>query len=378
MSAVALDELLGSCAREREREESWRYSKAALRALTQQGFAAAGSDLALPAPILDRIDLPRTRGRRIVFVNGVYAERYSDVSAITSDVAIRHESGRLTLVIAAGCAKPLHLVQASVPAIETSLWRATTSIDVQSGRVELIEQYVGAEGAEVLGVHEVQITLGQQAELEAICWSDLADTLSLLRRETVSVGIDAVFNVTQAHFGGRLQRFESAVDLAGRNATFHARGVFALRGRQHVDVHLDVRHNARDAASDVLWRGVADQRARGILHGAIKVAPGADGADARLQTKNLLLSPHAEIDAQPVLEIYADEVKAAHGATVGQLDETALFYLRSRGLPVATARSLLIAGFCREAFAGIADVDLRGRLDALLVERLPQTAEIAT
>ena len=87
--------------------------------------------------------------------------------------------------------------------------------------------------------------------------------------------------------------------------------MFALRGRQHVDMHLDVRHNARDTVCDIVWRGVADQRARGVFHGAITVAPGADGADARLQTKNLLLSAQAEIDAQPVLEIYADEVKAA-------------------------------------------------------------------
>jgi len=122
----------------------------------------------------------------------------------------------------------------------------------------------------------------------------------------------------------------------------------------------------------VLWRGVADQRARGILHGAITVAAGADGADARLQTKNLLLSPHAEIDAQPVLEIHADEVKASHGATVGQLDANALFYLRSRGIPAAAARSLLIGGFCREAFADIADAALQTRLAALLDERLPQ------
>src|SRR4029450_771566 len=103
----------------------------------------------------------------------------------------------------------------------------------------------------------------------------------------------------------------------------------------------------------------------------ITVAPGADGADARLSNKNLLLSAQAEIDTQPVLEIYADEVKAAHGATVGQLDETALFYLRSRGLPLATARSLLIAGFCREVFAGTDDDDVRGRLDALLADSLP-------
>jgi Fe-S cluster assembly protein SufD len=157
-----------------------------------------------------------------------------------------------------------------------------------------------------------------------------------------------------------------------------ARGVFVVRGRQHIDVHLDVRHAARDTACDVVWRGVADQRARGILHGAITVATGADGADARLQTKNLLLSPHAEIDAQPVLEIYADEVKASHGATVGQLDERALFYLRSRGIPAAVARGLLIAGFCREVLADGGDTDLRARLEAALDERLPRLDGVST
>jgi len=201
--------------------------------------------------------------------------------------------------------------------------------------------------------------------------SDLPDSVSHYRRVNATVAQGGACCFTDAIFGGRLQRADLNVELAGEGARFDSRGAFVLRGRQHADVHLDIRHVARDTTCDVLWRGVADQRARGVFHGAITVAPGADGADARLSNKNLLLSAQAEIDTQPVLEIYADEVKAAHGATVGQLDETALFYLRSRGVPAAMARSLLIAGFCREAFAGIADVGVRGRVDALLAERLP-------
>jgi Fe-S cluster assembly protein SufD len=206
---------------------------------------------------------------------------------------------------------------------------------------------------------------------------DLPDSVSLHRREKISIGADAQYQSTHALFGGRLQRIDLDIEMAGPAAGYSARGVFAPRARAHIDVHLDARHLARDTRSDVLWRGVADQRGRGILHGAITVAAGADGADAQLQTKNLLLSPHAEIDAQPVLEIYADEVKASHGATVGQLDERALFYLRSRGVPLATARNLLISGFCREAFDGIADAELRARLETLLAERLPQAGETA-
>ncbi|MEO7013215.1 MAG: SufD family Fe-S cluster assembly protein, partial [Dokdonella sp.] len=166
-----------------------------------------------------------------------------------------------------------------------------------------------------------------------------------------------------------------AVTLIGDRSRFISRGVFALRGRQHADTRLDIRHLAHDTACDIVWRGVADQRSRGMFHGAIVVNPGADGSDAQLTNKNLLLSAQAEIDTQPVLEIYADEVKAAHGATVGQLDEQALFYLRSRGLSADKARSLLTLAFCRIAFDSIENEALREHVDALLLERLPQQVE---
>ncbi|EIM03283.1 SufD family Fe-S cluster assembly protein, partial [Rhodanobacter sp. 115] len=105
--------------------------------------------------------------------------------------------------------------------------------------------------------------------------------------------------------------------------------------------------------------------------GAILVAPGADGSDARLNNKNLLLSGSAEIDTKPELEIYADEVQAAHGATVGQLDERALFYLRSRGIPLAEARTLLTAAFCRAVLDDLPNATLREHLASLLAIRLP-------
>jgi Fe-S cluster assembly protein SufD len=138
------------------------------------------------------------------------------------------------------------------------------------------------------------------------------------------------------------------------------------RGRQHIDTQLAIRHQALNTASDSVWRGVADQRGRGVFRGAILVAPGADGSDASLSNKNLLLSGQAEIDTKPELEIYADEVKAAHGATVGQLDERALFYLRSRGIPQAEARALLTAAFCRAVLDDLPNAALREHLAGLL------------
>jgi Fe-S cluster assembly protein SufD len=372
MEAAALDELLGGSTR--EREESWRYSRNAIRALTQQAFALASPDAALSAEILGRIDLPFMRGRRIVVVNGVYSQRYSATDRLDAGVRINCESQRLNIDIASGSAEPLHLVYVSVPADAASRWQAACEIQLR-GRAAVIEQHVGERGADVFGAVTSRIALGAHAELRAAVFSDLPDSVSLLRKSQCQVAAAATCSITHAHVGGRLQRIESAIDLAGANAICQLRGVFALRGREHVDVHLDIQHNARDTRSDVFWRGVADQRARGIFHGAITVAAGADGADAQLSNKNLLLSAHAEIDTQPVLEIYADEVKAAHGATVGQLDELVMFYLRSRGVPAATARTMLIGAFCREVFDGVADDALREYLNALLAARLPVADE---
>jgi Fe-S cluster assembly protein SufD len=147
--------------------------------------------------------------------------------------------------------------------------------------------------------------------------------------------------------------------------------VFMPHGRQHIDTQLAIRHQALNTASTSNWRGVANDRARGVFRGAIVVAPGADGSDASLSNKNLLLSPGAEIDTKPELEIHADEVKAAHGATVGQLDERSLFYLRSRGIPLAEARALLTAAFCRAVLDDLPNETLREHLSAMLVAQLP-------
>ena len=158
--------------------------------------------------------------------------------------------------------------------------------------------------------------------------------------------------------------------LEGDSATLIANGVLLGDARRHVDTRLGIEHIARDTACGLTWRGIADGRSRVVFHGGIDIRPGADGTDAALSNKNLLLSADAEIDTQPVLVIDADEVKAAHGATVGQLDANALFYLRSRGVPEARARRLLTVAFCREPLLALEDDGLRAlllaRLDAAL------------
>ena len=373
MEAALLDEFARGDAR--EREESWRYSKPALRALAQQTFADANAQADVSPSLIERWAWAETQGSRIVFVNGAFAASLSNIDALAASVRVEHGSDHsLALTICADVPQPIHLVYANIPGLAPSRWSARTAIHVTNARATIVEQHVGDSGADVLGALVSDLQVGARSEVRYVALDDVPASCSLYRRVDADIATSAMLDAVHALFGGRLQRFDLNVGLVGERARFVSHGAFGVRGREHVDVHFDVRHRARDTACDLVWRGIADERGRGVFHGAITVEAGADGAEAQLSNKNLLLSANAEIDTQPVLEIHADEVKAAHGATVGQLDERALFYLRSRGLPTDIARGLLIGAFCRSVFA---DAPLRDRIDALLDLRLGANGERA-
>ena len=166
--------------------------------------------------------------------------------------------------------------------------------------------------------------------------------------------------------GAAPSRHDLAIALRGENALAELGGAFLLADKRHADMQLDMQHLAGDADSDTRWRVIADDRSRAVFNGYITVAPGADGTDAQLSCKSLLGSSLAEVDAQPALEIHAEDVKCGHGATVGQLDEQALFYLRSRGIDAAQARTLLKRAFAVEAFAAAPETPAASRLVAVL------------
>src|SRR5690606_2316584 len=183
---------------------------------------------------------------------------------------------------------------------------------------------------------------------------------------------DAQYRRIDLELGAGLSRHELNVRLEGDNAKLVANGVLLGTGRRHIDTRLGIEHIARDTSAELVWRGVAANRSRVVFHGGINIREGADGTDANLSNKNLLLSADAEIDTQPTLVIDADEVKAAHGATVGQLDANALFYLRSRGVPAEQARAMLSAAFCHEPLAAVA-----GTLTDKLARHLDQALQQA-
>jgi Fe-S cluster assembly protein SufD len=244
--------------------------------------------------------------------------------------------------------------------------------------LRVVEHHVGAGNGVPLLNAVAQIMLADDARLTHVRVQEQSDSATVIARTQATLAARATYELTLLDLGAQLARHDLQIALDGIGASTTVAGAAVVNGRQHADLQLRIEHRARDTTSRVAFRGIADQRGRSVLGGAIVVQPGADGSDAALSNRNLLLSPHAEIDAKPELEIYADEVKAAHGATVGQLDETALFYLRSRGLPLAQARAMLTFAFVREMLEGVGAAELREHLAGRVISRLPTTREDET
>ena len=200
---------------------------------------------------------------------------------------------------------------------------------------------------------------------------------SLTQRLDVLLAAGARFRSAAFDLGGKLSRNDLTVDLAAKDASAEFDGLYLTGEDQHMDNHTRVDHRVGPATSRQAYRGILFGRARGVWNGKAVVHEGADGTDAEQANHNLLLSEHAEIDTKPELEIYAEDVRCSHGTTVGQLDEKALFYLRSRGLSGDEARRLLVRAFAARTLEALPFGTLDAHLEALLDTRLTEIKDIS-
>jgi Fe-S cluster assembly protein SufD len=172
--------------------------------------------------------------------------------------------------------------------------------------------------------------------------------------------------------GGGLVRQDVRAVLDGEGVDAILNGLYLTRGRQHVDHHMYVEHRKPHCDSHELYKGILEERSRAVFNGLIHVWPGAQKTDAKQTNRNLLLSSEALVNTNPQLRIFADDVKCTHGSTVGQLDEDAVFYLRSRGIGEDAAKSLLTYAFARDVVDRIKAAPVRHELEELLLARLPK------
>lgn len=382
--------------------EAWKYTS--LRALERRSFS--------PAPIspssVDPSQIAAIAAPRLVFVNGRHNPALSDLSGLPAGVELRPLSAaladgdealrflgrrfvhrdevfaRLNAALAdegvllrvdddVQVDKPLHLVFIATEHGQSYAWHHRHLIELRRGAsLALIEHHLQDTANTHLSNALAHVHLAQSARLQHARIQSEADGFSSLLRTDAVLARDAHYHRVDLELGSALSRHELNVRLEGNNAQLHANGVLLGNGKRHLDTRLGIEHIARDTSAELLWRGIAAERSRVVFHGGIHIRAGADGTDARLSNKNLLLSANAEIDTQPVLVIDADEVQAAHGATVGQLDANALFYLQSRGLPKDRAQQLLSAAFCHEPLG-----TLQGELGQVLASRLDQALSSA-
>ena len=241
----------------------------------------------------------------------------------------------------------------------------------RGAKLELVEQFQSAaETANGLNLLS-QVELGEGARLSHTRVQAESEQAVVLTATGVQQASDSAYRYCGFDLGAGLARHEITVQLSGSGANAELSGAFVLDGRQHADNHISVEHKAPGCRSEQFFRGVLGGRSRGVFNGRALIQPGADGSSVRQSNANLLLSPLAEIDTKPELEIYADEVEASHGATVGQLDETAVFYLRSRGLDETEARLLLTAAFCHAVTDRLDDREVAEQVAAMLDAAMP-------
>lgn len=240
----------------------------------------------------------------------------------------------------------------------------------------LIEHHLGEDGG--ISNSVIDIICERDAQLGYIRLQDESTEAQHVTTQRFHLAANAGARLFGIDLGGGLVRNTLEVNLEGDGAEATAHGFFHVDGKRHVDNLTRIDHKALNTTCFERYRGIAEDSGQGVFNGKIIVHEGADGTSAALRNENLLLSAKAEIDTKPELEIYTDDVKAAHGATTGELDETAIFYLQSRGIGRQQARQMLMAAFASEIIALIPVSEARQHVIELLSRRLPDLAKVSS
>jgi Fe-S cluster assembly protein SufD len=372
-SRTAALEQMASLSLPTKRDEAWRY--APHKALGQLTFGPATALDTVPADVDGQI--PHIDGPRLVIVNGVVDRERSRLDALPAGVQLVSLAGAPASLVAGALerehdaaedafsvinraygdggallqidgrpAETIHIVDVTVPGRSRNASATRVAVEMAAGSsATVVETRIGSTDA--FGGSNVctEISLAADASLEHIILQDLPVTQIHLGRVDVIQAAGSTLRARLFNLGSDYGRVAYHVHLAGERAHADLSGLYFGFGQQTLDQQITVVHSAKNCTSRQSYRGVLDDASTGVWNGGVDVRPGADGTDSEQSNDNLLLSRQAEVNTMPRLEILADEVSCQHGATVGQLDDTALYYLRSRGIPKEEASRLLINGF---------------------------------
>lgn len=385
-----------------QRQEDWKYTN--LRRLEARTFAPATSTaVALGSHEQHWI---ANAGIRIVLVNGHWMPALSSVGAqfpgmtlLTLKQWSEHDPAAVAAFIAessrapAGALEDLNLAffedgvvldlaadaSPDQPIYIVHQWSDGAAQLMSNPRVivraapnsrcTVIEHFIGGTAGECFtnAVAEIEVAAGASVEHYRI--QQESARAFHIGHVNVRVQQDGRYASHDIALGASLARLNLGTILQGAGAHVALHGLLAPLASQHLDSHTTIDHAAPHATSDENYRGIAGERGRGVFNGKVIVRPDAQKTDARQSSRNLLLAAGAEIDTKPELEIYANDVKCSHGATTGQLDAAALFYLRSRGLDEVAARALLIRAFAESIVSSIGPPALSAYIEKVLDAR---------
>jgi Fe-S cluster assembly protein SufD len=374
---TAAEEALGFSLPSR-REEEWKWTD--LRRLLDKPFAisATPADAAPVAKLAKAAPLAALNLKRVVIANGVM-QSVSDGLVVKTTAPAIHvadplvqmnatlKAHAITLSFEGNMDQPvevLHVCTGQGVAIASRL-----HVSVAEGAsATVIETFVG-EG-EYLHNTVTTLDVGKGARLDRIKIETESAKAQHLAHCIVALAANAQFNDFALTAGAALNRQNGNLEFNGPNANAKIAGSYLLGDKQHADTRLVVDHKVPHCTSRELFKCVMQDHARGIFQGKVIVRPDAQKTDGKQSSHALLLSDTAEFDAKPELEIYADDVVCGHGTTCGDLNHDHLFYLRSRGIPEATARSLLVEAFVAEAIDSVENESVREALLTLIHARM--------
>lgn len=385
------------------RDEEWRYTD--LTPLLEHVFAPAAASPPVTLADIAGFIITEAAASRLVFVDGRFSpalSAWSDAPGVqmlrlseawsSHEMAVRGHLARhadfqtnvfaalntqafddaVVLIIAKDqcCPTPMHLLHITTQHDTPTAAAPRCLVIAEPGsECSLIEDYVNLGDSVYFNNAVTEIAVAENAQVTHIKLQREAGSAFHIASSGVTVARNGRYYSTAITLGARLSRDTLHVALTGEGAECTLNGLAMIDGQQLADTHSTLLHSLPHGSSRQLHKCIADGAAHAVFNGKIVVSPGAQLTDAAQSSRNLLLSPKARVDTKPQLEIFADDVKCAHGATVGQLDTEELFYLKSRGLDERTARSLLTYAFAAEVIIKITVPSVVARLRQVILEQ---------
>ena len=394
-------------------DEDWRFTNVApIEKLPFQLAGKAAVNGTESKALNDSVfaELP---GNRLVFVNGYFSAKLSTIKPISGGVRIESLAAALakdSALVEKYLGKTAHTAGNTFAALNQAFFSDGAFIFVPAGaevaepvslifisstkhggeailprnliiaeansKLTVVESYISTSNAAYLTNAVTEIVVGDNANVEHVKLQDEAAAAFHIATIAGEFGRASSVSVHSFALGAKLSRTNIRTRLAGEGLECILNGLYLTRGEQLADHHMIVEHAQPHCASHEYFNGILDDKSKGVFHGRIYVHQIAQKTDAKQTNKNLLLSDDATADTKPQLEIYADDVKCTHGATIGQLNNESIFYLRARGIPEGTARRMLIHAFAGEIIERVKCEPAREVIDKLVWDRLEENPHL--